>query len=418
VLRHLSAEESPMPGALLGGQRLRVRTDAALWEDNPAWRAEPTGHVLAPLDAGRDADGCAVFVPHCPTRLRQLLERRVQLNAGEAVTVAVSVLRGAAEASALGADVGTWWITDDGRPVVAIGGHRRWDEEGDDILSIVKERCPDVSADAFARAARALSDPRRLTRDLESLESAFFDAAAPAPLSTELVSVRARSASAARPIRVTTEQEVVPSGGFVHDFVTRHVDARWADQVAQCVRRVGRLVPSQRAKAATTSPREQTSRRRRLPLLIACGAGAAVLVAGLSWPEEPHEKVAAAAEASQEVATGGRPERTPLASQSPDPETPVDSGEGAPSAAAALIDRFALCNDDGCGTDVVEDPARRFPDGPATDRSAERTVRVIDEYGGVTALRVVSEGREQIVVIVRHHEKWLVRDIYDVADQP
>jgi len=45
-------------------------------------------------------------------------------------------------------------------------------------------------------------------------------------------------------------------------------------------------------------------------------------------------------------------------------------------------------------------------------------VRVLDGYGGVAALRVSAGGVHQVVVVVRNEDRWLVRDVYDVADQP
>ena len=52
----------------------------------------------------------------------------------------------------------------------------------------------------------------------------------------------------------------------------------------------------------------------------------------------------------------------------------------------------------------------------------------MDEYGDVAVIRVSTPShsedgatpgtRVQMVVLVRVDEKWLVRDAYDVADQP
>ncbi|QNA91225.1 hypothetical protein [Microbacterium sp. Se63.02b] len=65
--------------------------------------------------------------------------------------------------------------------------------------------------------------------------------------------------------------------------------------------------------------------------------------------------------------------------------------------------------------------------GAAADASPG--IELVDEYGDVAVVRLLvdptAEGKadadtaEQLmVVLIRAHEKWLVRDVYDVADQP
>ncbi len=59
------------------------------------------------------------------------------------------------------------------------------------------------------------------------------------------------------------------------------------------------------------------------------------------------------------------------------------------------------------------------------------TIELVDEYGDVAVVRlgapVAAPGEEgegepaapeQMLVLVRQDEKWLVRDVYGVADQP
>lgn len=432
VLRHLSADESPMPGLLVRGERLRVRTDAALWNDNPAWRADANGHVLAPLEAGRDGGGCAVFVAHCPARLLPLLEQRTHLDPGEAVTVAVSVLRGAAEATALGIESGTWWVTDEGRPVVAGGGYAHWREEARDILARVRELTRGDMQAALSVAHDALDDPRRLTRDQDAFETALFDTADPCALETELVSVRARAVSVAA--REATPETPATGTAVLHEFVTRHIDARWADHVSDAWHRVARWV---RERPAVGRPRDAPGRRpRRRALVLGAAAGALVLLVGLSWPDDAPEQVAAAAQPTATPAAGSPDESPAEAAEAapssdraqppgiptPDARAPSDHDAAksalTTSVAEALIERFAACEDDGCRGALIEDPASPIPQGPATEPGADPSVRIIDDYGGVAALSVASQGRTQIVVIVRVEDEWLVRDIHDVADQP
>jgi hypothetical protein len=61
----------------------------------------------------------------------------------------------------------------------------------------------------------------------------------------------------------------------------------------------------------------------------------------------------------------------------------------------------------------------------------ESAVELVDEYGDVAVVRLEADdtGEEssetdtqqpahRMVVLIRTEEKWLVRDVYDVADQP
>ncbi len=57
------------------------------------------------------------------------------------------------------------------------------------------------------------------------------------------------------------------------------------------------------------------------------------------------------------------------------------------------------------------------------------TTQLVDEYGDIAVIRATGSGDnssagspghqgEWILVLARTDEKWLVRDVYDVADQP
>jgi len=66
----------------------------------------------------------------------------------------------------------------------------------------------------------------------------------------------------------------------------------------------------------------------------------------------------------------------------------------------------------------MEDPGAAVPSGVVAEPRA-RTVTLLDEYGGVAVFRVEADDRPaQILVLVSDDGKWLVRDVYDVADQP
>ena len=68
--------------------------------------------------------------------------------------------------------------------------------------------------------------------------------------------------------------------------------------------------------------------------------------------------------------------------------------------------------------------------GLATRGPAASSPSLVDDYGDVAVVRLtpldpgsaetdaVAEVAEQMLVLERRDEKWLVRDVYDVAHQP
>ncbi|CAI9386053.1 hypothetical protein [Microbacterium sp. T2.11-28] len=463
ALRRLSAADAPLPGDLLpaatsppGGEAGNpsrqdalpgvaepvVWTEASLWDDNPAWRADPGGHVLAPIDAAMGPDGAGLLVPHCPLRLRAWLDRRAGVEAGEAVTTAVSILRGGAEADALAALHGTWWVTSAGKPVLALGGAALWRTESDALLERLTEDAPPALSAALRTARSVLTDPRRLRREAEAAEASLFAAADPGPLEIAAVppdvrpqpltvlppgSTRAGSAAhgsevrgavrgaargAARSVDVPSAAPRDSAGAVaLRSALRRHLDAEWGDRLADAWSRLVRRRPH--------SPPRDGHRRRALGL--AAGAGAAVLAVGI-WLPAPQPSADGAAPRSSE---------TPSSAPSPtaEPPAPRRGAEEAPRAeedltavGEELLRRFAACAAAGCPASVVVTPGRDFPSGAATAPSVDRTVTLLDEYGGAASLRVTADEDDrhpsQIVVIVRDEDEWLVRDVYDVADQP
>lgn len=410
-----------MGGALVAGSPPRVRTDAAAWEQNPGWLAAPGSHVLSPLDAGFDERGACVFIPHCPSRLLSLLENRSDLSAGEVVTVAVSVLRGAAEAYGLGAENGVWWVTAEGRPVVATTGESPWSDEAVEVLTRVAEVSEVLAPDVLLRATTAITDPRRLRRDVAELEDVLFLAADPLPLVTETVTPRSRTASSL-PRRAPIE--AAPRGRIVVDVLRRHVDTGWSERVGEVLASL--RVPASRRAARDADRHSDRSdvrpRGMRRPAILGCAAAAAVLAVGLSWPDPPHDDAAAHDRPASSAAPIGRAsDNAPATGPAvPSPSSsPTQMGEKRVTRVAAdLLDDLAACAERGCDARVVEQPGRRFPPGPATALGIDRRVEIIDDYGGVVAMRVSAAHRAQIAVMVQSGHKWLVRDIYDVADQP
>ncbi|CAN7288164.1 hypothetical protein LJR045_001402 [Microbacterium sp. LjRoot45] len=422
-LRHLSAEDAPIPGALLpavGGQEPLVRTPLDAWRESPAWRADPDGHLLAPQDVENAPDRQGVLVLHCPLRLSSWLDGRATVTDAEAVTLCVSILRGALEADRLGIAEGTWWVTSTGRPVLAAGGSTPWRSETDAILA---ELCLGTAerATSIGAARRAIADARLLIRDHEAVENGLFSLADPSPISAE----SARPArSVAESARGDVERLARRREPAALSVVRDHMDGEWADRVRDAWDGVR---ASWRSRAAGEERGRAVGTRRRVVLtgLTVCTL---VLVGGLLLPHDEGDPAAAerrgihvdANRPTISSSVSGSPSSPPTPSaESGSPEGGTGRGD-APEAVVALVERLSACVPEGCSSEVVENTQDVFPAGAATTVVNNREVALIDDYGGVAAYRVTAGEHRgaQIVVVVASDEEWLVRDVYDVTDQP
>ncbi len=454
VLRTVSTTDAPYPGVLVGGEVVTLWVDI---EDfaGPAWRGSPDGHLLAPRDIARTATGHAVVLAHCTERATDAIDRREVVTAGEAVTIGVSIVRAAVEAIALGAENGTWWLTDEARPVLAITGNLPWHDEAIRILAMIAVGQPDALHASLAAVSAALATPRRLARDADDLENALFVEADAAPLVTDsLAPLRARRLAIDRSAAGQPEprERMAP----LRDAIARHVDAAWADAVVGALRRV--RVPRGRPRVSVTDPTgtdapalsaapapASARRHPRAPVLLGVGLAAAILVVGAAWPQPdeskaiPQVQTPQGATASVVPSAASDPSTASDASAASDPSIPaisaapstpatpasVTSAAAGAEDASALLDRFAACTEaptPNCRAETVEDPAREFPVGIA-GAQRPRTVTLIEDLGGVQVLRVQPLSAEsdsapaQIVVIVREGAEWLVRDVYDIVEQ-
>ena len=67
---------------------------------------------------------------------------------------------------------------------------------------------------------------------------------------------------------------------------------------------------------------------------------------------------------------------------------------------------------------LSEKPAvHRYP-GSMAQRIQQLCRFLVDEYGGAAAVRIVTAEVTQVLVMVRVEKRWLVREVYDLADQP
>lgn len=429
VIRLLSGDaESPWPGALVCGPtgETAVAVDAITLGDAwPGWDAASSGHVLAPLDILRRTDGHDVLLPACTERLEDFLDRRANgsdLSVGEGVTVAVSLLRGFAELQSSAEPVhGSWWLTEAGRPVFATGdANGSLHDQTDALLRRVSLAVPELT-DALPDVIDAMIDPRRRARELERAESMVFAVAEPLALATTTFGPkRARD-------RVIADADDIgdldpPRASWLLSL-SRHLDADWADLVSRTTTGLWRAVRTRRPG-------------RRRPWLLAGGLAGAIVAGGLLWPSgEGGPATAGVAQPSTSAVPtsagaepGSGPTPTSSAGAPAEDDTPEPGGPAAAdetsdlvSITSALLTARTDCgSDDACLETVLESSDVAFPAGVVDLAVNERALTLLDEFGGAAVLRAeaVAPGPEpQLVVIVHAGERWLLRDVYAIAEQ-
>lgn len=172
-----------------------------------------------------------------------------------------------------------------------------------------------------------------------------------------------------------------------------------------------------------------------------------VITGGLLWPGDgtgERADAARGASASEQNSEGSTPEPGEESAEkattgsdggdpqaTPSPAAPVVEDDAA-SAASALLAQVAACveEQDPVCAEAVAPGSEKAIKALAPTAAGDVSVDLVDEYGDVAVIRVGSpdgaageEGEsaaapEQMLVLVRQDEKWLVRDVYGVADQP
>lgn len=427
VLRRLRADEYPYPGLLCAGEPAVVLVDDT---DLPevVWRAEADGHLLSPLDAVRVAGGTAALLPSCRGRLGA----HDAPTPGRAVTVAVSVIRGAQAATGLGVDDGSWWVDAAGRPVLALGAGGLWRAEAADLLSAVAAATGGVAARAVDEVARGIGDSAAVRRHADAWEDALFAAAEPEPLAGPATDPVLGADTA--PMRATALRRGAPEPIPVAVPVwARLVDGdlarRTGDAVAATwagVRGVAHRMRPRSAAPLGGTRENEVPHRRRGPVLVAVAVVGVVAALGLLWPEPrpapaPSAEVTGAAiataEASDPATAASAPADASEAGPSAIPEEASALERGAREALASLA--ACVAGDQGACASAREDPSQAVPDGLVAATGVRPDISLLDEYGGVAVIRADAPGyTSQAVVLVQADEKWLVREVYDLADQP
>jgi hypothetical protein len=422
VIRQVAGErESPWKGSLVCGPagELGVMVNTALlgaqWR---GWDAAAAGHVLGPLEIIRRPGGHDVLLPVCTERLDEFLSRRAatgaELSAGECVTVAVSLLRGLADLRGAQAPVrGTWWLTDEGRPVFATdSGQTGIEETTAELLGVLGRDVPGLGPD-IDLVLEAACEPRRSSRELDRAEALLFAVADPLPLATTTFGPRSVR-SGARPDQPVPAAEASVERAWPFTFA-RHLDADWADLVSRTTTGLWRRVRTRRPGS-------------RRPWLVAGGLAAAILAGGLMWPTGPGGPATADTAPMSDDAIG-TPSPTPAAigaTEAGDAVAGSADGTATPpgpadlaAVAGALLDTRAECaTEPACLASVVEPGSMPLSPGVADLPPTERTVTLLDDFGGAAVLRVEAPGgMPQFVVIVQSDDRWLLRDIYDAAPE-
>ena len=507
TIRTLAEDEGPFEGDLVtrtGG--IAVRVDAERLRGWGGWRFAGAEHVAAPLDVALRGDGQDVLLPWCVRTVRTSLAQAGAggFSHGEAVTLAVSVLRGTLELEGGLPEAGcgrrsdgerhdarvdgegdephgSWWLTDEARPVFVIqpGEARHTDgpvrDTGERLLRDVEERIEDRALRRIlARLAEALRDPRRLRAEAARWERELLEIAAPRPLRMIADEFAADDGAEdpARPVSLRRERPpwrtelrtigraVVASrrtGPRTDDAVPRLPRARVDPRASVLRGRRGRSAREgpmrvlrdvvgrarERGRDLTALGRgvrdrssgsrsEQPLRRRRWrgPAVVAASAAVAVTLTGALWPSDT-----GGAEAT------GRPSRAaeavPSVSGSPSPAAPrsaaadggaVPAGPDRPRApgasslpdpAAAGAELIAAVRT--CEASPQPTCTEVWDDGTAasrTVRAAQEPAELIEDYGDIAAIRNGSGEEAQMVVIIRRNAEWRIRDVYDIANPP
>ncbi|KAA9087056.1 hypothetical protein [Microbacterium radiodurans] len=463
ALRAVAPPEVPFPGVLSATHPVRYRVIAG---DAPAVVAIASagGHVLAAEDVD-DVDGSAVLVLP-PLRGRLAYAPGVALDdAGVAVTLLVSVLRGVREADRWGIAVGEWWVTDDGRPVLVPRGEESVETVSRRLVAplVDSAACGEVVADALGRLVEGELDDRTLAE----LEERLFAIAAPEPLPATAAATATDTGAAApghghvdrrrgEPSTTTRRTERVRRGsghgvtpadpgralahgvgalvarGWDHDLGRRAAES--SDIVLRALRRASAARRFAASRSAARRPAGRPRRRMRLAVTAVAAMGVTVAL-GVAVTTEP---TAGAGEAAPPVVTTEAapledppvervPPGVPAAERGPTTDAGIDPAVGTdldPAAGAhraiAELSRCHAAEEAACRARILERPDAVIPPGLVTDGD-QWVVTLLDDLGGVTVVRVEdAEGVRppQIVVLVDHDGKRLVRDVYDVADQP
>lgn len=313
----------------------------------------------------------------------------VPLTPGETVTAAVGLLRGCREAA--GAREGTrWWLTATGCPVAVD------DPTGPDAVAATAEslaRLAEITDDAPTREIVGRARESVLTRpprDWDAVERRLFSHAVPVPLVLGPLTPAVDAPSTAM---------VAPRHGAPSRLLEL-VDTDLTEAVRSAVG--GLLTQWRRSRALRVST-------------IAVGLAAIIAVVGFSLI--PDGSASTALPSAESVDDPAPTSTTPWLTDPPavDERRPL-SDDVEQIARELFADMSACRTQKACVSTFEENSA--FPREPLSAGAATGEIAVIDDFGGVTVVRVDASDTTQYVTLVRQKDRWLVRAVRTVADQP
>lgn len=458
---------------------LRDVDEVSGWD---GWLHAGNRHVVGPLDLVRRADGHDVLLPWCTEQVAGFIGQRglgePALSAGEVGTLVVSLLRGVDESISSGTlgSGGEWWLTDEGCPTFVIGAESRADARAAaaELVAALEDGCADR---ALRRLLGAIRDGLRATlqrpdvprRQLLGWEAELLEIAAPRPLLRLEHRAEVRESDVARGVRdlvvsePTREARTRSRGRAGRSAQTRGgvARSRWssgstvvslvrrsAERATELRARIGRRkaetrqMPSEPGHPSTGVESTRAGRGRRAPkIVVGLGAAALVLAGGALWPggATGEQTGARPIETAPGEAGDSAVETARTTEERPSPQSDESSGSAEPfgepreqdpvAAAPRLLRAIEECADSGdaecrgavaAGSVGVVDAL-----SSGRERGAEPEFTLLDVYGDIAVLRVaesLAEGGDGqgslVLVLVKTAEKWLVRDVYDAADQP
>jgi len=157
-------------------------------------------------------------------------------------------------------------------------------------------------------------------------------------------------------------------------------------------------------------------RRSRIFRVSTLGAGLAV-VAVLAFCLIPEDRGTPPHSTGQAVADPAPTSTTPWLSDPPPVDERRPLSDDVEQIARTLFTELQGCHGDAACVSTYEENSA-FPREPVTAGAAAGGITVVDDFGGVTVVRVDAEEATQYVTLVRQNDRWLVRAVRTVADQP
>lgn len=448
LIRAIDGKEGPFAGTLITyDEGVAVCVDVERLTHWSGWAFSDADHICGVLDIRRRADGHDALLPWCTQRVEAFLGRRraseSPLTPGELGTLVVSLLRGVRELGSDADAVGDWWLTGDGRPLFVHGEGGTARALTAALINNLTHQQPDrATLRILEEMTTALRQPRHPAEDDRRWEEQLFARAAPRALRLDVFAPERVSDIAprlvaidatARPVDGIRRRQRARDRTRDNGVATRtreRLSALAAGAHQAAVRLFSRAARQDDSTTRPVDTAKQTPKMTRgRSLLLAGSLGAVVLLVGLLWPSDSGNDPAeasqkeATSETPNDVATAPAPTPTPTESAS----SPAKGG-AALDAVPALLDGIAVCVTAAAGQcpSAVADGADTPSDGAATQGSSASTATLVDDYGDVAVIRLTptvvegsdAERAEQMMVLERRNEIWLVRDVYDVANQP